>query len=243
MRDRSCWLDNCFEQTTIDVRVSVFIEDKALPLKDRGGTFPCFELMSVVAFFAAQALGATRLVSSGSDGLSSTGLVVALACLSAWLLADLASGVVHYVADNFGSPTTPILGSRLIAPFREHHHEPESILRHGFLERNANNAFLALFVCSWVPFSEIEDSWDKGLATFSFLLGWWIFLTNQIHAWAHTATPPRAVRWLQNCRVLLSPEQHERHHRAARQSTAGSHYCITSGVSDRLLEHIRSPRG
>jgi hypothetical protein len=39
----------------------------------------------------------------------------------AYLAADFLSGLVHFLADNFGSYDTPIIGPNFIEPFREHH--------------------------------------------------------------------------------------------------------------------------
>jgi hypothetical protein len=220
-------------------KVTVQIENQASSFNRRGGTFASYELMSVVAFLAAQVFGAIHLISMESDGPLSTMIVLALAVVSSWFLADAVSGGVHFIADNFGDPNTPVVGSRFIAPFREHHVEPESMLNHGALERNANNALIALPVCVWVPFFELEGALGTGLAMCSLGLAWWVCITNEIHAWAHCADPPKVVRVLQSAGVFLPPEQHERHHRRARRSTGGSHYCITSGVCDRILEHLR----
>jgi hypothetical protein len=49
----------------------------------------------------------------------------------AYLAADFLSGFVHFLANNFGSYDTPIIGPNFIEPFREHHDiHHESSLRH-----------------------------------------------------------------------------------------------------------------
>ena len=45
----------------------------------------------------------------------------------AYLAADFLSGFVHFLADNFGSYNTPILGPNFIQPFREHHVDPSYV--------------------------------------------------------------------------------------------------------------------
>jgi len=47
-------------------------------------------------------------------------LVPILAVLG-YLAADFLSGFAHFLADNFGSYDTPIIGPNFIQPFREHH--------------------------------------------------------------------------------------------------------------------------
>jgi ubiquitin-conjugating enzyme E2 variant len=208
-------------------------------MKQRGWLSRIVEPASVAAFFVLQLIGWSRICATDSAGSVGTWVVFVLAALCAWLLADLASGLVHYFADNVGGPDTPLVGPLLIAPFREHHRAPEAMLENGFLERNANNALIVLPALVWVVWTDLDGPWIVGAAACSLQLGCWIFVTNQIHAWAHRVEVPWAVRGLQTAGVFLSFEQHERHHRAVREARPGSHYCITSGVCDRLVERVR----
>ncbi len=51
---------------------------------------------------------------------------------AAWVAADFVSGVVHWLADTWGSEKFPILGPRFIRPFRVHHQTPSSFLTCNF---------------------------------------------------------------------------------------------------------------
>lgn len=232
-------LDKRPDQVTMDHKLAYNSTASASLLNQRGWFSRLVELGSVAAFFALQLAGWQRLSALDDAGALSWLGTIVLAAICAWLLADLASGLVHYFADNVGGPETPLVGPLLIAPFREHHEAPEAMLEHGFLQRNANNALIVLPAFGWVPFVELDGLWMMGAAVCSLLLGWWIFLTNQIHAWAHSVEVPRLVRGLQNLGVLLSFAQHDRHHQTVREARAGSHYCITSGVCDRVSERVR----
>lgn len=168
-----------------------------------------------------------------------------LALLFGWALADLFSGLVHFLADNFGRPTTPVIGPLLIAPFREHHQSPETMLRHGFLERNANNAMVTLPLLLWIPWAELRGPISLAWAALCLQLSIWVLLTNEIHAQCHLRPPSGAVRWLQSRGLILAPEQHDIHHTASTAAQAISelgeerfHYCITSGVCDRVARRI-----
>ena len=62
----------------------------------------------------------------------------------AYLAADFLSGFVHFLADNFGSYDTPIIGPNFIEPFREHHIDPKGIVGNDFVDANGNNSLASL---------------------------------------------------------------------------------------------------
>jgi ubiquitin-conjugating enzyme E2 variant len=150
--------------------------------------------------------------------------------------ADAASGFVHWFGDTCFRPDTPVLGRMLIAPFREHHADPQSICRHRFLERNGNNCLAALPFLAAAAFLP----WDAQRAWQAFGVGWLasaaltLCATNQIHAWAHAPAVPRWVRALQRSGILLSPERHARHHRRAHDRA----YAVVCGWSNAWLDSV-----
>jgi Lipid desaturase domain len=155
----------------------------------------------------------------------------------AYLAADFLSGFVHFLADNFGSYDTPILGPNFIEPFREHHVDPKGITGHDFVDANGNNSLATLpfmlFVWIVVPL----ETWYYGylFGTFFLFLCLAAFLTNQFHKWAHMDEPPAFVGWLQARGVILSQEHHDIHH----ESPYDTYYCITAGFWNPLLDRIR----
>jgi ubiquitin-conjugating enzyme E2 variant len=148
---------------------------------------------------------------------------------------DLLSGVVHWAADTWGSSATPLIGPKLIAPFREHHHDPQAILAHGFMAANGAACLLALPLAAGALALPVKRSAIAG-AGLAFVWGLLFFaaLTNQFHAWAHARTPPRLVAWLQRRRLILEPVHHAVHHTAHLK-----HYCVTSGWLNPWLEANR----
>jgi ubiquitin-conjugating enzyme E2 variant len=145
--------------------------------------------------------------------------------------ADLTSGLVHWAADTWGSVSTPVVGRRLLHPFRVHHVNPDDFLTRRFLDANSDVAMIVasiLVAMSWIP---VADALGRNLL--AFLLGFtgvglW---TNQIHQWAHMPNPPLAVRWLQYCRLILNRTTHQRHH----ESPHVTDYCIATGWCNGLL--------
>lgn len=162
---------------------------------------------------------------------------VILTVIAAYLLADLLSGIVHFLADNFGSPETPFVGQGFVLPFRQHHVDPLGITRHGFFIANGNNALVCLPVlipvAVFVPVTSSATGYLAGVFTFVTLLA--VFLTNQTHKWAHMDVVPVPVRWLQQAGIILSSSHHDIHHRRP----YNTHYCITVGAWNSLFERFR----
>jgi plasmanylethanolamine desaturase len=156
-------------------------------------------------------------------------LIAAIAVL-AYALADLMSGVVHFLFDTAGSPETPIIGQKFIRPFREHHDDPSAMTHGDFVAVNADNFFVCLPVV--VPaFFIIEVERHPYLALFILALMVPVLVTNQIHKWTHVPVAPPFVRWLQTRGLVLSIDHHDVHHAEPRNRN----YCITWGAMDGVL--------
>ena len=152
------------------------------------------------------------------------------------LCADFATGTVHWFCDRFFDETTPILGPALIHPFREHHVDPQGMVRHGLLELHGNSAIPVIAVLGAALLSESSPT-SPGVVA----LHLWIFFlcagsmaTNQFHMWAHAPSVPGPVRWLQRHGVILSPERHALHHGGRFDRS----YCMTSGWMNPPLDRI-----
>lgn len=159
------------------------------------------------------------------------------AVLAGLVAADFVSGFVHWLADSFGSVKMPFFGAAFIAPFREHHYDPLKITRHDFIQVNGNNCVVILM---FLPFVVAVQSLVS--AKFAAWLELWtvaftiaIFLTNQVHSWAHAERVPKAVRWLQRTRIILNAADHDRHHTEPHDT----YFCITFGWLNPLLEKTR----
>jgi ubiquitin-conjugating enzyme E2 variant len=162
---------------------------------------------------------------------------LALAAHAGVCAADLATGATHWCFDRFFDETTPGVGPAFVRPFRAHHLDPAAIVRHGFLEVSGNNA-LALTPLLWGCLSS-APAFGTGLArttwlTFALAGIATAFVSNQAHRWAHAASAPRAVRWLQRRGILLSPEAHARHHRGAHDRA----YCVATGWMNPFVDGL-----
>ncbi|HET9703427.1 MAG TPA: fatty acid desaturase CarF family protein [Vicinamibacterales bacterium] len=186
-------------------------------------------MAALAAACVVAALAAVRLaVNVGFDWWTLPALVVGMAA------ADLASGLVHWSADTWGHDDLPVVGRRLLVPFRLHHLDPDDLTRRRFADCNGDVAAIALPVLAGLLVVPLDRIWPApAVAIFGFAgVGMW---TNQIHKWAHLPAPPRLVRLLQNAHVILGRREHERHH----HDRYDSHYCITTGWWNRPLEAVQ----
>jgi ubiquitin-conjugating enzyme E2 variant len=174
--------------------------------------------------------------------LATTGYVAwqALPSGCAWLavgcvflglvVADFASGLVHWAADTYGNSSMPVLGS-FVRTFREHHVDPDAITRHDLIETNGDVCLFSVpahgTLLLW-----LENPWALAWITGLFLGS---YSNSQIHKWAHSHDPPRAVRWLQSFGMVLSGAHHRLHHRGDHRT----HYCITTGWLNAALDRMR----
>lgn len=190
---------------------------------------------SLLAFAIYAGWLAGRLFEAASGALDLLALLAS--GFVGWLLADLLSGLVHWAGDTLGSERTPVLGPSFIAPFREHHDDPQAMVAHGTVELVGSTALLAL--PSLVPVTHLVAFEGRGalrlalggvlLAT---LLG--VVVTNLVHRWAHMDRPPAVAALLQRTGLILTPARHERHHTAPFDGW----FCISSGLLDGLLMRI-----
>ena len=161
------------------------------------------------------------------------------ALIAGMAFADFASGMIHWGADTWGNDDLPIVGHRLLKPFRLHHVDPDDLLRRSFVDANGDVAFIAAPVIAMLLALPLESEWARVIAVAGFgasAVGMW---TNQIHQWAHMPAPPVVVRWLQDGGILLGRADHASHHFGA----FDRHYCITTGWWNRPLEAIGFFRG
>ena len=185
---------------------------------------------SSVAITAAAALVASlawRLVSGGH--LAHWWAPIAL--LAGAAAADFTSGFIHWAADTWGRDDSPVIGPRLLVPFRVHHVNPEDFLRRRFVETNGEVAMIAVPVLLALLAMPLYGSWEL-VGAFGLAFCGLGMMTNQIHQWAHQPSPPRPVRTLQSWGFLLGRAAHQDHHRRPHDSR----YCITTGWLNRPLD-------
>jgi len=140
--------------------------------------------------------------------------------------ADFISGLVHWSADTYGSPTMPIFGG-FVRTFREHHADQVDITRTTFVETNGDVSIFS----SPVHFALLLVVQD------AFALACIFAYRRQLHELADPQMgalrrAPVADSAATAPRLFLSPSHHARHHHGPHLT----HYCITNGWMNTLLD-------
>ncbi|CAF4636674.1 unnamed protein product [Rotaria sp. Silwood1] len=154
--------------------------------------------------------------------------------------ADLASGIVHWGADTWGSVDMPVIGRNFLRPFREHHIDPTSITRHDFIETNGDNfavtvPYLLYMAYKFTFFNDSDIKRTYNFEVYMFLLAIFVSMTNQFHKWSHTYFGlPSYITFLQRYHIIL-PRRHHRIHHVVPHDT---YFCITTGWLNWPLEAI-----
>jgi plasmanylethanolamine desaturase len=197
-----------------------------------------FELASIATFTVFAAGLARRVVVAVAEQWSlSTALVCLAVVVAGYAAADLASGVVHFLLDNFGSPQTPVIGEKFVKPFREHHVDPMAMTHGDFVAVNADNVFICLPVLIPV-FFVLDPAEHPFVGVFIVSLVGGVVMTNQLHKWAHVPNVPRLVAVAQRRGVVLSKAHHAVHHSGCNDRN----FCITWGVVDIALNRLMALR-
>ncbi|KAF8775086.1 hypothetical protein HU200_005138 [Digitaria exilis] len=211
---------------------SISIPSRADPDELRS-TWPhrLWTLAGSAAILSSLSTSASLVFSGSSSPAEPLAAVVA-----AYSLADLATGIYHWLVDNYGDATSPFFGAQ-IAAFQGHHRYPSTITRRepcNNLHSLARAAALAL-----LPVDGALAVGDAPAAAHAFAGAFaaCVVLSQQFHAWAHEKRGrlPPGVEALQDAGVLVSRAQHAAHHRRPYDSN----YCIVSGMWNGVLDRYK----
>ncbi|MBK8396993.1 MAG: kua-ubiquitin conjugating enzyme hybrid localization domain protein [Leptospiraceae bacterium] len=199
-----------------------------------------FEITSIIVFVIYCSLLLFRISVETIRITDNIGyLVIPIAVLPIFLGyvgADFFSGLVHFFGDTFGTEDTPFLGQTFIKPFREHHVDPKEMTLHDFVETSGNNCIVSIpFLLLVYYFIDVQANlFTYFFYSFFCFLMIAVFITNQIHKWAHLDNPGKVIQFFQRNNLILSPEHHQIHH----TSPFDKYYCITVGWLNPFLYKI-----
>jgi len=156
-------------------------------------------------------------------------LSIALQIVLVILSADFIAGLVHWFEDAYIREHTPIVGKYIGQPNTLHHHLPRYMTRFGWWHSSRE-----LVLCSAAI---VLVAWGLGLLTWQV----WLFAIvgangNQIHKWAHRTRREngRLISWLQDIRLLQTPQHHAVHHTNPKEVR----YCPITNLVNPILDGI-----
>ena len=152
-----------------------------------------------------------------------------MAMLAGYVLADLGSGVFHWIVDNYGDAKTPALGT-IIDAFQGHHARPWTITQREFCNNLAGPCAVHLAPLALLCAAPMPTPARMFAATFMLFTA----MAQQTHAWSHLkrGDVPPVVLALQDAGVFVSCRAHGAHHKPP----FSGQYCIVSGMWNDALD-------
>jgi plasmanylethanolamine desaturase len=157
-------------------------------------------------------------------------VVYVFACL---LAVDFITGFLHWAEDTWTAPGASKLLDRWIVRDNIEHHRKPGLIRAGDYW-GTNKVCIALAAVAAVVLMLFHvHAWQ------AYLIVALLSQSNQVHLWAHSAGPPRLVRWLQRLGILQSRAHHGVHHKRP----YASRFCTTTNYLNPVLDGLRFWRG
>ena len=202
------------------------------------GKIEVIETLAVLSFAVMSLL--CLLAVSFRGGVEATVLALIPTLFLAHYLADLLSGLIHWVCDSFGCASTRFWGPAFIGPFRRHHDTPRDITKITLAENLGSSAMAGLAVLLLLSRELVSQDPLTPLKTFGMifyvLFVQFAVLSNLFHRWAHLkeADKNQAIRFLQDHNLVIRSEQHWRHHK----QNFRVNYCISNGWANQVTNRI-----
>lgn len=144
------------------------------------------------------------------------------------LLADFITGLIHFLEDSYAVPFYKPFDDLVTHPNILHHSDPMHFTMGHVWHRNYPTFLLgAMALVIAYPLGFL--TWQLALVVIVASLG------NEIHAWSHKRPNNTLIRLLQEMKILISPEQHAKHHRKPYDKC----YCTVTNWVNPILDGIR----
>ena len=191
---------------------------------------------AILTVFCSLVLSAAIQLLTRIESVSHLCLALLIGVVS-YALADLVSGIVHWLADHYGHERTPLVGYMFIEPFRAHHEDPEALINESW---SALCIHAALTAAPAVFFS-LACTLSLPNQTLAVLFGTAFLITPlggvfacATHRWAHDESAPAVARKLQRMGLILRPAHHTAHHRDGHLTS----FCILNGWMNPILDPV-----
>lgn len=158
--------------------------------------------------------------------------------LAAWLLADLLSGIVHWMQDKLLDIETAFSGLYSVeADNFLHHVEPTAMLKCSIWENIKVSALTAWPLAAVLWFFDFHEILWLGIFFSAF--------GNAVHRFAHMppSKVPRPIRWLQRAGLFCGPTIHLQHHYNKKgvilKEDSTQKYCVMTAYLNPILDGAR----
>ena len=157
-------------------------------------------------------------------------LILWLNILAVLLLADFVTGLAQWFEDAYARDEWPLLGPLIARPNIIHHHDPRRILRSSWWSSTW------LLLCMAASFA--LGAWLLGCLNWQ--VGFFAVVISQtdvVHKWSHgtRAENGPVISWLQDLRLLQTPQHHAQHH----TDPKNSYYCALTNLLNPVLDRSR----
>lgn len=152
-------------------------------------------------------------------------MIEVLACI---LIADFITGLIHFLEDTYLVPFWRPFDNLVTHPNILHHADPMNFTMGDIWHRNYH-LFILAAVVSGIAYLLDCLTWQFGLTAFLASMG------NEVHAWSHKRPQSTLIRLLQDMKLLISPEQHVKHHRKPYDKC----YCTLTNWVNPILDCIQ----
>lgn len=146
--------------------------------------------------------------------------------LVSWLLADLLSGIFHWMEDRYFKEEWPLIGKHIAIPNQIHHERPNDFLNQNYFSRNSTTILPALLI--------FIVAYLCGAPLFILLALIFTSQANEIHAFSHQKCN-WLIKMLQDTNIFQGPKGHAIHHKAPFDCS----YCVMSGFLNPLLDTFK----
>ncbi len=144
------------------------------------------------------------------------------------LIADLITGFVHFLLDQYGSPETRFFKNAVKINLA-HHDNPRLMIDRSYWELTKDSWKLAAILLT-TSFLIFGFHWE---ILFVLVIG---ANTNIFHKWSHMkkSEKPLVIYYLQKIKFL----QHNKHHRHHHKKPFDTYFCIITNILNPILERI-----
>lgn len=149
--------------------------------------------------------------------------------------ADMVSGLLHWAFDTWFDENN-VTFQRIIRIVREHHIYPQKIFNYRVHDEIGLMSWFGLLglgpAClAYVLKVKSERTVEPAVLTAGLVYSLFITFSLELHKQGHRFRRGRLSHALQAAHVILSPEQHMKHH----ASEHDAYYCLVNGVGDLTL--------